>query len=71
MSDELPVAVWSGSFKLFGVDVKCHRLSDGRNIIEEDSFHKMMEAMANGSLDIGDVEVFTNFKNGAPVESSE
>lgn len=63
MSD-LPVAVWSGSFRLFGVDIKCHRLSDGRNIIEEESMHRMLEAMAAGSLDVGDAEGFSKFQRG-------
>jgi hypothetical protein len=56
--DDIPVAVWSGSFRLFGVDVRCHRLNDGTNIIEEDSMCRLLEAMANGSLDPGDVEAF-------------
>lgn len=65
MSD-IPVAVWSGSFRLFGVDVKCHRLSDGRNIIEEESMNKVVEAMLAGSLDFADLKAFNDFRAGLP-----
>lgn len=63
MSD-LPVAVWSGSFRLFGVDVKCHRLADGRNIIEQESMEKVLDAMQAGSLDFTDLRAFQEFEKG-------
>jgi len=44
---ELPHATWSGSFHLFGVDLKCHVLSDGRRIIETESLEAFFEAMAD------------------------
>ena len=34
MSDELPRVVWSGTFRVFGIDLKCHTLSDGQRVIE-------------------------------------
>jgi hypothetical protein len=61
---DIPVAVWSGTFKLFGIEVACHRLSDGRNIIEEESMHRLLAAMASGTLDVGDVEAFSRFQHG-------
>lgn len=64
--DELPTAVWSGSFRLFGVEVRCHRLSDGRNIIEEESMERLLTAMASGTLEVGDVEAFSRFQAGLP-----
>jgi len=72
MVDEIPTAVWSGSFRLFGVDVHCHRLSDGTNIIEEDSMVRLLEAMASDTLDLGDIEAFSQFQQGlAPNPHSE
>ncbi len=65
MIEEMPTAVWSGSFRLFGVDVHCHRLSDGTNIIEEDSMARLLEAMASDSLDFGDIEAFSKFQRGS------
>jgi hypothetical protein len=62
--DDVPTVVWSGSFRLFGIDVRCHRLSDGRNIIEEDSMRRLLAAMSSGTLDIGDVESFARFRSG-------
>lgn len=67
MTDDVPIAVWSGTFRLFGVEVLCHRLSDGRNIIEEESMRRLLSAMATGTLDIGDVESFSRFQAGLPV----
>lgn len=43
---ELPHAVWSGSFNIFGVDVKCHVLSDGERVIEAESMEAVLKAMA-------------------------
>lgn len=37
MNTHLPIAVWSGEFRLFGGVIKCHVLDDGRRIIEADS----------------------------------
>lgn len=64
MTEELPVAVWSGTIRMFGIDVKCHRLSDGKNIIEADSFEKILKAMARDDFDAGDVQAFARFKAG-------
>ena len=47
MSDELPTSVWSGSFHIFGVEVKCHRLSDGQAIIEAERMAELLEAMSS------------------------
>lgn len=62
--DNLPTAVWSGSFRLFGVDVRCHRLSNGQNIIEEDSMAALLHAMQTGTLDAGEIEPFARFQAG-------
>ena len=59
-----PVPVWSGSFRVFVVDVKCHTLDGGERIIERDSFHELMEAMAHPTLDAGDIEAFASWRAG-------
>ena len=53
----LPTSVWHGSFRLFGVDVKCHVLDTGERVIEGDSMADLLEAMqsAESSLDPGDL----------------
>ncbi len=43
---DAPKAVWSGSFSLFGAEVKCHVLDDGRRVIESDSMGDLLNAMA-------------------------
>lgn len=54
LSTTLPNVVWSGSFRIFGVDLKCHVLSDGQQIIEAGGVAALIEAMEapeNGSSD--------------------
>lgn len=65
-SDILPTVVWSGTFRVFGVDVQCHRLSDGQAIIEADSMVQLIEAMdAPAGRDIGDLEDFYSWQQEA------
>jgi hypothetical protein len=42
----IPESIWQGTFNVFGVDVVCHVLNDGRRIIEAESMAKMFAAMA-------------------------
>ncbi len=47
MSDTpLPTPIWSGTLRLFNVDLKCHVLDDGRRIVEQESMEALFEAMA-------------------------
>lgn len=68
MGDEpaLPHAVWSGSFHIFGVEVRCHNLSDGQRIIEAESVNRLMEAMgAEGTvIDQAELEAFARWRQG-------
>ena len=45
MVEGQPYPVWSGSFKIFGIDLKCHTLSTGERIIEEESVAALFAAM--------------------------
>lgn len=67
MADDVPTAVWSGTIRLFGIDVRCHRLDDGRAIIETESMQKLLHAMASGEVEPGDIESFARFQAGHPV----
>lgn len=67
MTNELPHAIWSGSFHVYGVEVKCHTLSNGERIIEKESFENLMAAMgATSTIDeMGeDVQAFAQWKSG-------
>lgn len=69
-TDDLPTPVWSGSFKLFGVDVRCHTLSTGERIIEQDSVLQLFQAMgmSGGKLDADNAEAadaFARWQRGA------
>jgi hypothetical protein len=43
---ELPVAVWSGEFKVGDVVMRCHVLSDGRRVIDSESVHEFFSRAA-------------------------
>lgn len=60
---DIPRSVWSGSFRVFGVEVRCHRLSDGQAIVEAESMTQLIEAMeAPDGRDIGDLEDFISWQ---------
>lgn len=57
-------AIWSGTFRVFGVDLRCHVLSTGKRIIEADSMVELLEAMeAPGDVEIGDIEAFHRWQS--------
>ena len=43
--DDLPTAVWSGTFSIFGVELRCHTLSNGERVIDVDSVHAFTKAL--------------------------
>lgn len=64
-----PQSIWQGSFKLYGIDVRCHVLSDGRRIIEAESMAALLEAMASPLQqpleEAGDIAAFARWQRGA------
>lgn len=64
--DQNPESVWQGTFRIFGVDVHCHNLSDGRRIIEQESVEKLLEAMASGNNELNKRELaaFSRWQRG-------
>jgi len=40
--------VWSGTLEVAGVDLQCHVLDDGRQIVETGNMQDLFEAWANG-----------------------
>lgn len=67
MSDE-PKTIWQGSFRLLGVDVRCHVLSTGERIIEADSFAALLEAMGNpaAAFDEHELAAFVHWQKATP-----
>lgn len=67
MSDNMPKSVWHGTFKLFGVDVHCHVLDDGRRIIEEESMVQLLQAMGDSAgVDQHELEEFVRWQKRTP-----
>ena len=65
---EIPQSVWSGTFTIFGVEVKCHCLDDGSRIIEADSMEELMEAMEAPDEPLGDIEAFMRWNDGGATQ---
>lgn len=59
---ELPKATHTGSFRLFDIDVVCHRLDNGQAIIEQDSMARLLEVMGEDSGVEFDEEEFAKFQ---------
>ena len=64
MSDSPPTPVWSGSFCIFGVDVKCHILSDGQRIVEVDSMEELFANMNSENPDPGQLADYIEWHSG-------
>lgn len=47
--EDIPHATHEGTMELFGVKARTYRLDDGRTVIHEDDFHKLIEAMFGGA----------------------
>ena len=64
--DNLPTPTWSGSFTVFGVEVKCHVLDNGERIIEKESMAALLSAMGDSGSNDGDgfLEFVSFCKNG-------
>lgn len=56
--ENIPKAVWSGEFVVFGVQLKCHTLDNGQRIIESDSLARLFDEMENPNC-TGDASDFT------------
>lgn len=64
---DIPHTVWSGSFHIFGVEVKCYTLSNGQRVIEAASVEALFEAMGDPATveDVStDMEAFYKWHGG-------
>jgi len=57
----LPQAKYEGSFTIFGVNLKCAVLDDGRRVFEAESMEKLFEAMADPNTPEQNEEVLMEF----------
>lgn len=49
-SEKLPTAVWSGTFKIFGVTIRCYVLDNGQRIVDASDLHTLLHAMGHYRL---------------------
>lgn len=66
MTENIPRATHSATFRLFGVDVRVHVLDNGQRIIEAKSLSELLEAMSDSraSNDDVDMEAFARWARG-------
>lgn len=67
----IPKSIWSGSFRILGVDVKCHVLNNGQRIIEAESLEAVMKAMADPTttIDEAEIQAFARWRMGVPSDA--
>lgn len=63
---EPPQAIWSGTFIIWGIEMRCHVLPDGMRVIEDESFQQFMDAMAGGmpAADDDQLAAFLRWQRG-------
>jgi hypothetical protein len=61
-----PVAVWSGSFRIWGIELRCYVLDTGERIINGDDFDTFMGALGDGTpcADDADLMAFCRWQQG-------
>lgn len=76
-NQNLPTPIWSGSFRLLGIEIKCHTLSDGHRIIEAESFHAFLDLLNGCGVDVEHqaaddegVAAFARWRAGGNVEGA-
>ena len=52
MTNKVPKSVSSKVFTIYGIQIQCHLLDDGRRVIASDSLSKLLVAMANDIPDL-------------------
>jgi hypothetical protein len=54
---DIPKSVWSGSFNVFGVELKCHVLDNGQRVIDADSVADFFNLMADAEVPAEDPDM--------------
>lgn len=64
--DDLPKAVWQGSFRLFGHDIECVVLDDGRRLVTEKGMEAFLAALESPATDLDEDELkaFAKWQQG-------
>tara|TARA_Y100000310_G_scaffold339452_2_gene432120 strand:+ start:153 stop:353 length:201 start_codon:yes stop_codon:yes gene_type:complete len=57
---DIPAAIWEGSFKVFGVEVRCCVLDNGERVINADDMAALFEARG-GLVDEDDLQPFLDW----------
>ena len=63
-TDNAPKPIWSGSFMLGNVELKCHVLDNGVRIIEADSLEKLLYSGEGNNATEAEIIQFANWQKG-------
>ena len=64
MSDEIPKAVWSGTFSVGGIEMQCHVLDNGQRLIDAESMERFVSAAGSVSVDTDGVAALSRWLRG-------
>ncbi len=63
--NDIPKAIWEGTFSIFGVEVRCAVLEDGVRVVNGDDFMKVLSGDTEANT--GDLEAFMNWQAGTGI----
>jgi hypothetical protein len=58
---DLPETVWSGTFRLFGVTLRCHALDDGRRLVDAEDLVRLFSERSPARMTRLDRDELTRF----------
>jgi hypothetical protein len=65
VAEQVPTAVWEGTFKVFRVDVRCYVLDDGRRIMNAEDVERVFAAKGKPvAPDPGELEAMAMWSRG-------
>ena len=69
----MKAVVWEGTFKIFGVELKCYVLGDGTRIIDSESMDALFAAMQTATPETppGDFEAFSHWRVGKDIPTPQ
>jgi hypothetical protein len=67
----LPMAVWQGTFTLFGVELRCSVLDNGARVINAEDVQRLFHAMGDPGVSVvpAEIERFARWRAGHPQEA--
>lgn len=62
-TEDMPKAVWEGTFRIFGIDVRCAVLDNGKRVVNGDDFLQVLSGNSD-TLSPDDISEFMEWQAG-------